>query len=455
MVFVNNSTATTVGIDKLFHPTVLRDQMAFESAIGSFEQKLFDPGVDKAKLVDELMSVNNLFELIFSAVSEPSAECIKKSIFQSYPMTASGFNGSQTQRLLDELAKFVAARSLMPSADDSFRSVQSGTQALISISTTFNNTLDSVTEQPSPHVGPARRRKNVFHASQRDQKKARAKTYPAIDSKPFMSLNVDVPTNKVEADSLTREILTTQRRLLEQYLSILRNPDLYDAIKSACVPASLPEPEPELGVPVVSGSGLTEDQSTTATPSAFYMVQSLRAALHFDSPEGFGEWRILIPSSAQKDLRDTRKKDPVHFDTIVTKIKELSTGYFSKDNQKMLNRSPDGIPIFEAKVTPDKCLVYQIDCDQDFETGVECQGIVQSAADLISSLNPLQSSDSMGSTRTLSWPDLIGKHLPLDSRKSVKRTAIDVLNGPNLGRKVTMSFLQLPFLLFYRSSTAS
>lgn len=66
MVFVNSSFASTAIDLSIFDPLVLRDQIAFESAICSFEQKLFDPGVDKVKLVDDLLSVRHLFELIFS-----------------------------------------------------------------------------------------------------------------------------------------------------------------------------------------------------------------------------------------------------------------------------------------------------------------------------------------------------------------------------------------------------
>ncbi|EEB94933.1 hypothetical protein MPER_06178, partial [Moniliophthora perniciosa FA553] len=46
---------------------------------------------------------------------------------------------------------------------------------------------------------------------------------------------------------------------------------------------------------------------------------------------------------------------------IVKKIKELSNGHFSYDNQKRLNHSNMEIPIFEAKMTRDSRLVYQVD----------------------------------------------------------------------------------------------
>lgn len=71
MVFAGKSNGylTGTGIDlSPFDPILLRDQIAFESAMCSFEQKLFDPGVDMVKLVDDLLSVPNLFELLFSGM---------------------------------------------------------------------------------------------------------------------------------------------------------------------------------------------------------------------------------------------------------------------------------------------------------------------------------------------------------------------------------------------------
>ena len=44
----------------------LRDQIAFEIAMSSFEQKLFDSDVDLSQVLDELVVRDHLFELIFS-----------------------------------------------------------------------------------------------------------------------------------------------------------------------------------------------------------------------------------------------------------------------------------------------------------------------------------------------------------------------------------------------------
>ncbi|KAG7086906.1 hypothetical protein E1B28_002824 [Marasmius oreades] len=98
------------------------------------------------------------------------------------------------------------------------------------------------------------------------------------------------------------------------------------------------------------------------TVSPISNVLPMKAALQFDNAEGFGEWRIYISTRANRDLRDARCRDPKLFTIIVKKIKELSNGHFSDDNQKRLNHSAVEVPIFEAKMTRDTRLVYQVDC---------------------------------------------------------------------------------------------
>ncbi|OSX68101.1 hypothetical protein POSPLADRAFT_1128861 [Postia placenta MAD-698-R-SB12] len=96
----------------------------------------------------------------------------------------------------------------------------------------------------------------------------------------------------------------------------------------------------------------------------------MKAALYFDSAEGFGQWRVLISTRADSHLRQARKKNRNLFDIIIKKIKELSSGHFSEDNQKLLTGTETDVPIYEAKMTRDSRLVYQIDCVPEFESNV-------------------------------------------------------------------------------------
>jgi hypothetical protein len=56
-------------------------------------------------------------------------------------------------------------------------------------------------------------------------------------------------------------------------------------------------------------------------PVAYPQVQPMKAALYFDSVDGFGQWRILISGRADRNLREMRKKDKNLFRITLKKIK--------------------------------------------------------------------------------------------------------------------------------------
>ena len=81
-------------------------------------------------------------------------------------------------------------------------------------------------------------------------------------------------------------------------------------------PASVKRPE-QVTEPVQAES--------SEQPSAYPFVQPMKAALYFDSVNGFGEWRILISTRASRNLRQARNRNPKLFKIIVKKIRcELS-----------------------------------------------------------------------------------------------------------------------------------
>ncbi|PIL35661.1 hypothetical protein GSI_02391 [Ganoderma sinense ZZ0214-1] len=117
-----------------------------------------------------------------------------------------------------------------------------------------------------------------------------------------------------------------------------------------------------------SYEGLEED---AAEPAAFQPVRPNKVARLFNSLEGFGEWPLEFTSRAARDLRQAR--DGKMFGIYVKKLQELSRGHFSEDNQKRLTGVPVYIPVYEAKMTGDTRLIYQVDCERDPRNEVERQ----------------------------------------------------------------------------------
>lgn len=119
----------------------------------------------------------------------------------------------------------------------------------------------------------------------------------------------------------------------------------------------------------VEASISTLEAASTLLPSDSTTIPTIapdRAQQAFiDSPDGFGEWNIFISGAAVKHLREFRRADQKIFHIVQKKIKELSCGFFSASNQKRLVGGDDDIAIFEAKMTGDLRLVYQIDLQSD------------------------------------------------------------------------------------------
>ena len=50
-------------------------------------------------------------------------------------------------------------------------------------------------------------------------------------------------------------------------------------------------------------------------------TEPIKASLYFDNIEGFGKWRILLSTKAQKYLREAKRGNGVMFRIIVKKMK--------------------------------------------------------------------------------------------------------------------------------------
>ncbi|KAF8974058.1 hypothetical protein BDZ97DRAFT_421872 [Flammula alnicola] len=210
--------------------------------------------------------------------------------------------------------------------------------------------------------------------SQRQRKSAKVYTKSVFDAalmKAFSAFRIDIPNGDDDGYEHVFTILEEQLDILKFYLDTLRDEAVEASIRRRYMPQESSVEEPTTASALNEKHLPEESSSITSTPAAFPMVQPMKAALYFDSAEGFGEWRILISTRADRDLREARRKDPNSFKIIIKKIKELSKGHFSDDNQKRLNGPNTEIPIYEAKMKRDSRLI--IDCIPEYDASVERQ----------------------------------------------------------------------------------
>ncbi|KAJ3514932.1 hypothetical protein NLJ89_g2078 [Agrocybe chaxingu] len=209
--------------------------------------------------------------------------------------------------------------------------------------------------------------------TQRQRKGAKARMTTSFDpklKKAFEIFGLPFPDSKEDASDHFTKIFAGQMEILEFYLQVLKEPTLEAAIRQTFLEVRVSNDEQHCRIDSIAEKETpSEAEDAPNLPAAYPMVQPMKAA------EGFGEWRILISTRADRDLREARRKDAKFFKIIIKKIKELSNGHFSDDNQKRLNGPNTEIPIYEAKMTRDSRLIYQIDCIPEYDDSIERQVI--------------------------------------------------------------------------------
>ncbi|KAI0638791.1 hypothetical protein C8Q77DRAFT_1044775, partial [Trametes polyzona] len=158
------------------------------------------------------------------------------------------------------------------------------------------------------------------------------------------------------------------------YLRALRQEPHNAYFRSCYLPAAVPEnqndPDSDENMDAETPSAFIAEDDKGKGSVARRSDQPLTASLYLDGIDSFGEWLIYTTTRAQRDLRKARKEDGKKFKIIVKKIQELSRGHFSDDNHKKLTGLNVGVPVYEAKMSRDLRLVYQIHCVSDFGTDV-------------------------------------------------------------------------------------
>ncbi|KAI0369978.1 hypothetical protein BV20DRAFT_945276 [Pilatotrama ljubarskyi] len=358
-------------VPELLAATLLQDELTIKAAISALESHLVDPATPVQEVINELLSVVHCLEYVLSAVNDDVFDLLRQTILQRWPRNAEEFlESSLASRLLSRFSLFLfflpypdsstAPPSLLPYRQRT-ESALPVLQALAKFR--FDHTTPVMDEGADDMSEFSESLFLVKKKTQHKRKQSkRVNRAPVVDTKAFAHYGADVPTTREEALELAGN----------EYLEMFRLPQLAPLIKSMYIPKHMVVAEPlELTETPADLSVSTAAESEI--PAAYPLVQPMRAALYFDSADGFGEWRVLISARADRDLRQARNKSPKLFKIIVKKIKELSCGHFSDDNQKRLTGLNVEIPIYEAKMTGDTRLVYQVDCIPEFESDVERQ----------------------------------------------------------------------------------
>ncbi|KAF7319780.1 UvrD-like helicase ATP-binding domain-containing protein [Mycena kentingensis (nom. inval.)] len=218
-----------------------------------------------------------------------------------------------------------------------------------------------VAEEEEDGVRPKKMSQKQMKQARRAQ--ALAKAEVMLDPAPFERLRIPLPEDVGEMASAIMQILEVQKGLLKVYLQALADEDLAPLLISACWldrPAGILEAEPTIQL---EPAEVPDDDPDAVETEIYAPAQPMKLTVFYnENVAQLGAWTISLSPRAERDLRDHRRRDRKVFKIVLKKIQELSNGHFSPDNQKRLNNRTVEIPVFEAKMTGDLRLVYQIDC---------------------------------------------------------------------------------------------
>ncbi|CAE7089127.1 unnamed protein product [Rhizoctonia solani] len=203
--------------------------------------------------------------------------------------------------------------------------------------------------------------------------RARNKTVTA-DPRLFMAVDMDMPVTPDEVTVTEICILERIQETLKVFLTAFDNPNLAPHAKALFLkqPVQYISAKPTSKVDADEKAGDINLAAVTEI-GAYPHIRPLAAAKYFDEGTGLGAWNIIVSGRAVKDLRQMQKGDSHVFGMVYKKIMELSQGFFSDDNQKRLLGLDTQVPIYEAKVSRDLRIVYQIDLDTDVDAKVDKQ----------------------------------------------------------------------------------
>ncbi|KAK7464390.1 hypothetical protein VKT23_006556 [Stygiomarasmius scandens] len=350
----------------LFEIDRLTSVQAIDDALGDFEYAVDKYSLERAlrELIEDKKS--HLLPLLFSNIRD-----LGDWIIETFPIDPQHYATSLHHKLLLDLSGFfLISDALQLQQGDADLSFQ---HRVIPKVPDLINSICALEFVNDPNVDSSDMQ--FAKRSQKQQKKSKRAEMKskALDENLLRDLNLNIkpPQNKQDADDAVLLILAHQKTFLQSYLDSLRLEDVANKIKASSV-FVLDDTQP---LQVDSTTEVSSLGETVSAPSVYPKVQPLKSALYFDSVTDFGAWTILINQNAHNDLRVKYKKEKASFDIIVKKIKELSNGHFSPDNQKRLKGVDFEVPIFEAKMTGDLRLVVMPTGDEQEQQAIKVFGI--------------------------------------------------------------------------------
>ncbi|KAI0321916.1 hypothetical protein OF83DRAFT_135754 [Amylostereum chailletii] len=357
---------------------ILTNDDVVRESISGVEAAFESHGVDA--VLDVCLPHPSSVEFLLSAISTETYDCVFRHVLDHFPKTQQGFATSPLSwRLLTRLAM---SAFFLPHDPDTSLHTYTADHHYIQHANILLEALPLIDIAPTPATPtfeedevPFMVKKGKGTQRARKQNRKGNQRKKSIDTTIFLTMDIDLPQTREEADKIAKDVLLDCKDILEELFHVFRQPALASTLKTNYIPSDIPDEDVSAAQNEGNSVLFDGDISLQHIAPSFPHVQPMKAAFHFESAEGFGDWHIYVSGRAKGHLREAKRKNANMFRIYLKKIKELSNGHFSADNQKMLTGNNTPIPIYEAKMTSDTRLVYQVDCIMEFESKVERQVI--------------------------------------------------------------------------------
>ncbi|PPQ98969.1 hypothetical protein CVT24_003465 [Panaeolus cyanescens] len=307
----------------LIDASKLNSEESIQSALEELASALKDSNFHL--ILERALGQHSLLELILSCIS--SEIPLNQWLLEHFPADANEFPNSLTARIMERLSTFFLMQNTheMKFSSDSAKFVKRAPNvlhALLALSFLEDSGLPTTPVLDFPTYKPSQRQSKLM-------KKLSTKNAPHEQT--LVEANVDVPRSRADALEMATDIHKELKDMYEQYLVNIRKPEIANNIKKSFIRADQSYPlnttaqtshtfrvEPE--VSVIDEIPEIHPSPSDAIASASTPLLNLKLFHYYDTPDGFGQWNILLSSRADREIRGYRRTNPATYEIVMRKI---------------------------------------------------------------------------------------------------------------------------------------
>ncbi|KAF8665118.1 hypothetical protein AX16_000585 [Volvariella volvacea WC 439] len=307
----------------LFSPQNLADEESIRCTLQEFQATLKPDNLDT--VIEAVISLQSgqILALIITCIQK---DCILLPwLLDMFPTTIDSFSSSLHNSILFYLASY------MPEIEEASLPTSEQHKLVINFSAILG-CLSKISFQDDTSRKKSRKGRKAVELSDHEIVLLR-------------SMGISVPNSPSQRDAIHRKLLSQAKDVMQNYIACLRSG----------------RAEKEVLGSFLNTGGLAHDSGGYDNVSLNHHLSA-----HFAAVQGFGQWRLLVSTQAEQDLRTMFQKESKSFQEVMEKLKQLSHGFFSEHDRRVLYGANISVPIYQVRVLH-YWVIFQVDCMVDSE----------------------------------------------------------------------------------------